>query len=153
LRFVSIILACIYSSAGLAHVDTILATSDDGRLEGLPDQYSPASFDSQNYVLSIGIAKLKFPPCVAKYFSAPNSDIEITASWYHNLELMPPYVAFDITPPSMGFKYHLLFNLNTLEPIEFRVDAELVQNSIFMHELVVEPRCLEAIRESYATSE
>ncbi|WP_193165849.1 hypothetical protein [Microbulbifer hainanensis] len=148
MKLISIFLLIIISSLALAHVDTKLVPSDEGVIYDLPPEYSPASFDSEALKLTIGGRTLKFPPCVAKYFGAPNSKIDIAASWYHDSYALPPYIFFDIYPPKMGFKYHLLFNLNTLMPIEFRIDAELKKNETYMHELVIDDECQVSISEA-----
>ena len=151
MKYITIFIVSILSSYVFAHEDTRLTPSPDGSIQGLPSKYYPSYFEAENLVLSIGGNTLKFPPCVRKYFSAPNSKVEIAASWYHDPELLPLYIFFDISPPNVGFKYHLLFNLNTLTPIEFQIQAELVKDTTYLHKLVIGDRCLESINKALAS--
>ena len=151
MKLVPLIILLFLSFSTFAHVDTKITVSESGELEGLPEEYQASSFDRDNLILSVRGVTFTFPPCVAKYFEVPNAKFTIGASWYHNTELLPPYIHLNIESEEQGYKYHLLFNLNNLKPIEFRVDIKHTANSTYLHELVIDERCSKSIGKSYAS--
>lgn len=106
-----ILIFCVLQSfALLAHQDTPIKLKDDGTLKGLPEQYSNANFDINSLTLSIGENKIVIPNCVKHLFMDDEIyQIHISASWYHDTELLPHYIHLDING------YQVFFNLETLE--------------------------------------
>ncbi|AFU99522.1 hypothetical protein [Simiduia agarivorans] len=99
-----------------SHTDTNLKLND-GYLIGLPENYSPAKFDFNTLTLSISGKTVTFPECVRDMFAFEVDDLQVTASWYHDIEeedSLPPY----ITIGSKGMhRNYLLINMDTLKPV------------------------------------
>ncbi|GAB1267214.1 hypothetical protein NBRC116493_04670 [Aurantivibrio infirmus] len=130
-----------------SHQDTIL-TFENKNLLGLPDKFSPSMFDIEKMELSIGGKSLVFPPCVSKYF-LDNDDyiLEISASWYHDLRNIPPYISFYLKFTNRDYAYNLLFSLDTLEAIEFEVQT-YADSGLFLHTIEIGSYCMESIRKN-----
>jgi hypothetical protein len=119
----------------LAHQDTLLSVSKEGKLQGLPKEYEPAflqiskggQFSSTSVKLKIKGHAVKFPSCISNLFSIPATErMTISASWYHDLSLLPPYLAIYLpqrTSPkdSSWFDGHtIVINLRTAEIISLQ---------------------------------
>ena len=52
-------------------------------------------------------------------------EVHFSASWYHDLTLLPPYILVHIKPSGRQFSYRLLLNLKDLSVIQFSVEVEL----------------------------
>ncbi len=123
-------LALISASTVFAHEDAILKLKD-GKIEGLPEEFQPATFDAKTGVLRIGALKTTFPSFLVDLFSAKERyDLEILGSWYHEKEIMPYYISFRVTPRGRDFSYHILFNLETLKVIKTMVELRETKDSI-----------------------
>jgi len=125
----SLILALLFISTLLyAHEDKILTLSD-GQITGLPKRYEPASLDIGSGTLRIGTREIILSPSLRALFPEDGSyDLRITASWYHEPEIIPYYIALHITPKGRDFSYVILLNLDSLEPI--RVQVELRESEV-----------------------
>lgn len=146
-----IILILSFYSSAFAHQDRVITLSEDGRLEGLPQQYQPANLDLTLMAFQIGMNTFNFPACVSKYFPADKKyKIQITSSWYHDRSLLPPYIKIKIFPHGRNFEYGLLFELDTLKPIEFQVMTHDSEHSMSYHALKINERCQQSIESSYS---
>lgn len=142
-----------------AHQDRIIVLQKNGELLGFPSQYQPAKLNLDEMQLRIGKNAINFPPCISKYFEASGDhEIFITSSWYHNTEpfyfgdkLIPPiprYININLKPREESFSFSLLFNLDTLEPIEFSIETHVSKYKKFDHEILISDMCKKSIRES-----
>jgi hypothetical protein len=121
MRLILIVLSILYSSFLFAHKDTGIKLQSDGALIGLPNKYEPALLDLKSLTLQIADKKLIIPECVSKYFGANDTfiySIDISSSWYHNLDRLPPYLNITITPDNKNIEYTIRFNMITLELIK-----------------------------------
>ena len=146
----TIILLLFFCSGALAHRDRIIHLSESGDLEGLPEQYLPARLNLDTMTFQIGNTTLNFPVCISKYFPLDKDyRIKITSSWYHKKSSLPSYINLKISPNEKDFAFSLLFELDTLKPIKFRVFTYNNDNSYHMHELKIDDDCQEDINSSY----
>lgn len=142
----------VFSLHAYAHEDTIIRVLEGGVLEGLPEQYSPAKIDLNNKVISIGKTKFYMPPCVFKYFNDHDDyRLEVTGSWYHQRSILPPYISFNIFPKEKYFAYSLLFGLDDLRVIEFKVITLPSENVRYLHKIEIDELCAKSINDSYST--
>lgn len=141
-------IAVLQVSEARAHVDAQLSL-DGQAIVGLPQEYEPAELNVSEGWLRIGAKRLDFPPCVAKYFEQQRRvTLDLHASWYHESDTLPPYLAIDIQPHRRAYSFSLLFDLTSLEPIHFTV---VIQESKFVtadHRIDVDERCLSEIDRS-----
>ena len=114
--------------AAAAHKDTVLAVKE-GNIEGLPEKYQPATYDSERYILRIGTREMAFAPYLKSLFTERNDwDMSITASWYHKSWSLPPYICFHLKPGERDYGYDVLIDMDTLKLI--RITAILnISNS------------------------
>ena len=114
----------IQSFALLTHRDTPIKLEDDGTLIGLPEKYSNPRFDLNTLTLCIGAKKIIIPECVKNIFMDDKAYLNhISASWYHDPELLPHYIQIDLNG------YQIYFNLETLEIFEiFRPEMVIAEN-------------------------
>jgi len=62
------------------------------------------------------------PECIAERFASLSSqEILVSASWYHDEEIIPSYISFSIREGSSGPAFSLVIELDTLEII--RLDS------------------------------
>lgn len=99
-----------------AHEDTAVThDAKDGKLERLPDQFLPASFDAAKQVLRIKDRKMEFPPFLKAILPKPeDSEYLFAASWYHRKELMPPYLNIRVKAKGGEFRHAILIDLASL---------------------------------------
>jgi hypothetical protein len=116
------------------HQDAIIELGANGRLEGLPAEYSPASlrvvFSKDDDPNSVGIKRIELriagapvvlPECVTYLFLTRSiKDVRVSASWYHDASIsgLPPYLSVKLFDPGHEDALHrpgysLLFNLST----------------------------------------
>ena len=117
-----------------AHKDRVL-TLKDGTIEGLPEQYQPATFDPSNCVLRIGRREVTFAPFVRSLF-AESSDwnLRITSSWYHERPFfgsagLPPYICFHLESDKKDYGYKVLVDMVRLRLISIEVVLKLSESS------------------------
>jgi hypothetical protein len=113
-----------------AHQDTIIQVKDT-KLIGLPKDYAPAELDTKAFRLRIGRHAMTFSPFLKSLFVEPY-DLRMSASWYHERSILPPYLKLSIQPKKKDFSYSILFNLETLEVIELSVTLR-VSDSVSRH--------------------
>ena len=102
-----------------AHEDTLIQLKGT-TLVGLPNDYAPAELDLKAARLRIGKHEMTFSPFLKEFFQQPH-DLRISASWYHEPTILPPYILLHIQPKKKDFSYELLLNLSTLELIQLTV--------------------------------
>ena len=86
----------LFSAHVLAHKDTVVRLDGDV-LMGLPSDYLPATFDRNNLILSLSSKSVAFPECIDQHLpSIESGELQISASWYHDLALLPPYITFRV---------------------------------------------------------
>lgn len=102
------ILALLAVEAG-AHQDRRLTLSPDGAIPELPAPYDTTRLHvdfigpgvSRLAAISLSVPghALRLPPCLlAQIPEASKATTELTGSWYHDLDQMPPYVQVRIRP-------------------------------------------------------
>ena len=143
-----LILFVVYSGFSFAHKDTGLELQYNGSLIGLPNKYEPSSFDLKSFIIEIAQKKIIIPECIKHSIGVTNElnySIDLSASWYHNLDNFPPYLNISIFPEAGKFEYHLLLNLDSLEFLE-AIKADKPSNVIgFRHSrrpIYFTPECL-----------
>ncbi len=121
-------------SIAFAHQDIVIKLKADGRLAGLPDQYQPAQLvirDSTlesfgSVLLRIGEHEVELPECLSVLFHKAVR-LDMSASWYHDPEVLPYYLSIDLPTKVPGRKtygfdgWSILIALETAEII--RVQA------------------------------
>ena len=131
-RFLKIACLALASSACFGHQDTPLKVQADGRIDGLPPEYSPASLRiafSQNnepdwppvssLTLTVRGKSVVVPGCATRLIHTRSvKDIRVVASWYHDISIAPPYIEvafFDPGHEDLFTRpgYRLTFNLST----------------------------------------
>ncbi len=124
----------LFLGVAKGHQDTKLGFKE-GRISGLPADYSPASFDLNELELRIGDKKLKMPKEIrrimmedvsadpfdgSRTFKVIPYELHFTASWYHG-DLggdLPPYIVVNITPKDTSCRFEILVDMDALEVIK-----------------------------------
>lgn len=138
----------------LAHEDTPIRMENNGALVGLPEKYSPASFDSSGLILDVGNKIISIPDCVTRYFAGDRSPtFTFTASWYHDSELLPYYISLVVSSEQNQSYIQILFNLETLEIFEINkiqedVSVDGVSYSLYFNAQEISENCKEEISNS-----
>lgn len=140
---ISISLVLVASLAN-AHQDAVLVL-EGNKIVGLPEKYSLATFDVGSKVLIIGDKRLQFPVCLSKYF-LPKDDhsVELAASWYHEPELLPPYLSIDIRFNKRDYAFQILINMDSLGIIHVEVHTT-ASSGLYMHPIDLGPECKASI--------
>jgi hypothetical protein len=120
------------------HEDTVLILKKNGALIGLPDKYSPASFDRTNLILRVAGNSIKIPDCISKHFKNEEKfKFSFTASWYHskfniqNYKSLPDYMSLNVYNENSIADFQILFNLETLDIIEMNmVEKNVSKNGV-----------------------
>lgn len=137
LALIVVVLLC---GSSHAHEDTPLKL-EKGKITGLPKKYQPAAFDRENKVLTIAGKRLVFPEVLHRLFTdghiedGPDYPVRVgahpyrltlAASWYHELEYLPPYLLIKIEPKGRDYFFELLIDLDRSVFIEARVEIAVV---------------------------
>jgi hypothetical protein len=109
---VGCVLVLFWSGSLLAHEDTIIGL-ENKKLVGLPKEYTPAELDLKDFRILIKDHAMAFSPLLKSFFDQPY-DLKILASWYHDRQVLPPYLLLHIQPKKKDFRYELLLSLDTL---------------------------------------
>ncbi len=120
-----------FGAAGVlsAHKDRKIAI-DGTALIGLPPEFTPAALDVAAGSMTVGKHRMHFTPYLRAFFSGEHaSDLRITASWYHERQVLPPYICIEIFPRQRDFSYALLFNLETMDLIRAEVVVRASTNA------------------------
>jgi hypothetical protein len=127
---IALLFLFFFSFDAIGHQDRIIKYNSNGHLDGLPDKYLPAYFDSKKWALTISGSDFTFPACVENNLSdIGHSDLFFTSSWYHVREpRMPNYLNIEVK--SKGFS--VLVALDTARPFGLnKLDfKELAENEI-----------------------
>jgi len=119
----------------LAHEDTLI-TLKGTALVGLPAKYAPAEFDEKAFRLRVGGHAITLHPFLQTLFYFPH-DLHISASWYHDPKILPPYILLRIQPKTRQFQYEILFNLESLKLIHVEIRLEHEDRSTQNLELAI----------------
>jgi hypothetical protein len=85
----------------------------------LPEKYSNARFDRATFTLTINDKQIIIPECVKEFFKDyQDYEIEFSASWYHDPELLPHYIHMDIITDENPYGCQIFFSLETLQIFE-----------------------------------
>ena len=112
----------IFSARVVAHEDTQIELQGT-KLVGLPGRYSPAELDLKTHRLRIGNHVMKISGVLETFFDEPY-DLRVSSSWYHERDLLPPYILLDIHPKTKDYRFQVLLELDTLQ---------LIKASIVLH--------------------
>jgi hypothetical protein len=103
-----------------AHKDIIIPLKGTNMV-GLPKNYAPAELDMKALRLRIGSHAMTFSPLLKSFFDEPY-ELRISASWYHERSILPPYLLLHIQPKkTKDFSYNILINMDSLDVIELSV--------------------------------
>ena len=115
-----------------AHTDVPLKLVADGKLVAdsqnskVPLEFQPLEYLKKEQVIRIGKHRMKLAPYFQSLFPDDEKfEVHFSASWYHDLTLLPPYMLVHIKPSGRQFSYRLLLNLKDLSVIQFSVEVEL----------------------------
>ncbi len=134
-----------------SHEDTPIMLKKNGALVGLPEKYSPASFDRSGLILDVGNKRIIIPDCVSRHFAGDrNLTFTFAASWYHCSELLPNYISLVVSSGQNQTDIQILFNLETLEIFEINklqenVTVDGVNYSLYFNEQEISENCKEEI--------
>jgi hypothetical protein len=121
--FVQFLVGCVlvlfWSGSLLAHEDTIIGL-ENKKLVGLPKEYTPAELDLKDFRIRIKDHAMAFSPSLKSFFDQPH-DLRIFASWYHDRQILPPYLLLRIQPKKKDFRYEILLSLDTLALVQLSV--------------------------------
>jgi len=117
---VCLVLLVLWSRSVCGHADTIIRLDGD-KLVGLPQEYQPAQLDLKAFRIRIREHTKDFSPWLKSLFEQPH-DLLLSASWYHERSIPPPYLLMRILPTGRDFSYEILFDLDAVRIIK----AELV---------------------------
>jgi hypothetical protein len=151
LIFISIIFITNSNFESINHKDTPLTIDDKGIILGLPDEFSPATFDVNSKTLVIKDKRITFPECFLFLFGKKSkADIRLSASWYHDKEIMPYYLNFHINPINKNYGYSILIDLETLELINaYKVTYK--GHISYNKTINLDDKCLNYYKKSIAT--
>lgn len=120
-----------------AHEDTLI-TLKGKSLVGLPEKYLPAAFDSEEASLTIAGKKLVLPEFLKDVLEEKDAyTLKLSSSWYHEPEIMPPYILIAVTPKGRHFSYRVLVDMDALKILE--VEMELWDTDSSMRTIPVDP--------------
>ena len=118
-----------------AHEDQRLTLAPDGAVAGLPAEHQPARLTLKfsavgdgprltRLRLQIGPAQVQLPTCLLGLIrSQQASQLALAASWQHDENIIPHYLAAHFKDPQPGAPgFTLLFNLHTARLMEMSVD-------------------------------
>lgn len=146
-----LIILAFCNAQAFAHQDTIITVDKTGNMEGLPEAYLPANIDLDKNSISIANNQFDMPRCVSKYFAHHESHkLHVTSSWYHQRSILPPYINFKISPKGKDFEYSLMFELDTLEVIQFQVITHPNEKTTSFHKIDIDTRCSSSIESSFS---
>jgi hypothetical protein len=126
----------------VVHQDRILKIDKNGNIIGLPKKFMPAQFDLNKNRLRINNKEIIFPKCISTYYEEhKNPKLLLTASWYHPKTSLPYYLNFQIKDSSVGYGYHILIDLETLELIYIHKTSS-IENTTSDSRVDISKECL-----------
>ena len=102
-RRVVFLLLALFSWPAYSHEDRALPIGQDGTLQGLPGKWGPVKVHIESgssgfseVLISSPRFKTKLNNCLIRLIPSPSSDyVHASASWYHDLRQLPPYVSLN----------------------------------------------------------
>ena len=145
LKHIIIVAMCFLGTgAKEAHQDRLLKLHENGFIEGLPEQYSPAFLDLETQTLRIGQRIVKLPNCMSHYYhSVKNPVVLLSASWYHSQKVLPYYKNYKVREIRQDYEYQSLLGLDSLEVIQTNIIIHGNNNSYRIHRLERDSSCLD----------
>jgi hypothetical protein len=138
-------------NSDVLHKDTSLQLEQNGNIIGLPKNFSPANFDINKKKLRLNNKEIVFPKCLQIYFDEQkNSELDLSASWYHSKETMPYYLSFNIVNKKGNKGCKILVDLETLELIyihKFKRNRSGVSNTF----IELDEKCLNEYKNNIKT--
>ena len=146
----SLLLAALLSGGICrAHQDKIIAIGADGTLVGLPSEFTPARLQiafvppgSERRApiswiqLTLGKQSTRLPFCLTALLKTEVlSDVEASASWYHDERSLPYYLNLKFYDPGRRGEpdfdsgFSLLFNLRTARLMQMNVNVARKQRN------------------------
>jgi hypothetical protein len=113
------VLVLFWFGSLVAHEDTVIGL-ESKKLVGLPLEYTPADLDLKEFRIRIKDHAMVFSPLLRSFFDQPY-DLRISASWYHDRKILPPYLLLSIQPKKKDFRYEVLLSLDTLALLQLSV--------------------------------
>ena len=114
-------------------------------LVGLPKSYQPATFVIEKRRIKIGTNAVTIPECLWKNLNPQSAEsLRITSSWYHDLEILPPYINFSVKEADSENRFELLLNLDTLEIIYHEKVVQTSETSWSHIEIPLNDSCLKS---------
>ena len=145
----SLVLSLVFFFPGYlkAHQDTVLKL-EEGKIIGLPEEYSPATFDFKTQTLKIAGKVCVFPANLKNLFQQPTNLAEIdpfdvnakittdvpkfgyafSASWYHDKidGGLPSYMQIRVEPPNCSYAFEILIDLDGVKLLNAAITTEAV---------------------------
>lgn len=110
----------------------------DGRIEDLPAEYQPATFDPKSGALRVGKSEVTLSPFLRSLFPEDGAyELQMTASWYHDRADGPYYLGFHITPKGKDFSYKFRLDLDTLRLLSVQVEVPESKGVIRVFDIAV----------------
>jgi hypothetical protein len=130
--------AILFLTNGLqAHSDTLIELKGKS-LVGLPERFQPAAFDSERASLTIAGKELLLPRFLTSVLADKEAyELQLASSWYHDPELLPPYISIDVTPKGRHFTYSVLVDMVGMKILE--VEVELKETDSVTRLIPVDP--------------
>jgi hypothetical protein len=139
---ISTIVFVMFHGMASGHQDTKLEFQE-GRILGLPTQYSPATFNTKELELIIAGKRLIIPEEIRRVLLhdiSPEPFVEprtyktipsmysFTASWYHAKVPgdLPPYIVINISPNNTECRFEILVDMDALKVIQADVSIKSI---------------------------
>lgn len=121
---VTLVVVLIMPIALRAHEDTLISLEGKA-LVNLPKRFQPASFDANEASLTIAGKQLLLPRFLKSVLGDPKSyDLILASSWYHDPELLPPYISIKIAPKGRHFTYRVLVDMSGLRVLGVELELK-----------------------------
>lgn len=113
-----VILGFTFASSAVVfgHQDVIIQLQGD-KLVGLPRRYEPAALNLRSFRIHVRGKGKEFSPFLKSLFQQPY-DLELSASWYHERSILPPYLLIRILPNGKSYSHKILVDLDALRLIQ-----------------------------------
>lgn len=111
----ALVALALYSLVGhsMAHTDTILQLSSDGRIRGLPPRYASASLKIEfadresgrptKMTFSSAGKQTVIERCLLERLPVGSwRQMSLSGSWYHDSQTLPPYVSVQFNTPAQS---------------------------------------------------
>ena len=124
--------------------DQVIALTKAGKLEGLPPEYQPATFDRASLTLRVKERAIRFPTCLRSTLPTEHFDLVIGGSWRRDSAAVPSYIhlvySFKKSASDAGTEIWLVFDLDFLTLLSAEI-ATLEENGWIHRELPLAPGC------------